>query len=279
MTTYAIGDIQGCQDELEALLSQIGFNSDEDQLWFTGDLVNRGPRSLDTLRFVKSLGNRARTVLGNHDLHLLAVAYGQSQRLHRSDTLDDVLSAPDREELLHWLRHQPLLHLDPALGFCLVHAGIPPAWDLAEAQTRAAEVEAMLRSDQHTELYNKMYGEKPAQWLPKLQGWHRLRFITNALTRMRYCYPDGRLDLAQKGSPGSQPPPLKPWFELPTVRTPETRILFGHWSTLPSPDDPLATTVGIDGGCLWGGELIAVELGPQLAFHRLPCPGRQRPGG
>jgi len=278
MSTYAIGDIQGCQDELERLLEKIHFDPAHDQLWFTGDLVNRGPRSLDTLRFVKSLGSSALTVLGNHDLHLLAIAHGQEHRLHRGDTLDEILNAPDRDELLQWLRYRPLLHLDSALGFCLVHAGIPPQWRLAEARERAKEVEAVLRSDQHHSFYQQMYGGEPTLWQPELTGWPRLRCITNALTRMRYCTPAGEIDLHHNGRPGTQPQPLLPWFEIANRKSAEVRIVFGHWSTLPVPEDPTAMAIGIDGGCLWGGQLVAVELAPQLRFHALPCPTRQRPG-
>jgi len=208
MAVYAIGDIQGCYAELMALLEAVQFDAASDQLWFTGDLVNRGPESLRVLRFVRDLNERtpsaAITVLGNHDLHLLAVAAGEG-RQHHSDTLDEILAAPDRETLLDWLRHQPLLHHDAALGVTLIHAGLPPQWSLLEAQQYAGEVEAVLRGDSYQEFFAHMYGNQPDQWQENLTGWDRLRFITNCFTRLRYCDADGKLDLQAKGAPGSQP--------------------------------------------------------------------------
>jgi bis(5'-nucleosyl)-tetraphosphatase (symmetrical) len=194
MAVYAIGDVQGCFDELQALLDRLAFNAVHDRLWFTGDLVNRGPMSLETLRFIKGLGDAALSVLGNHDLHLLAAAYGHTLK-NDDHTLDAVLDAPDRDELIDWLRHRPLLHHDADLDFTLVHAGLPPQWDLALAQRCANEVETMLRSDGIADLLTNMYGNNPKQWTDELEGYNRLRFIINCFTRMRYCDPAGRLDL------------------------------------------------------------------------------------
>jgi len=274
MTTYAIGDVQGCYDELQRLLNAIGFDQNRDRLWFTGDLVNRGPRSLDTLRFVRSLGDRAITVLGNHDLHLLAVAHGDA-RLRRKDTLDEILDAPDRDELLDWLRNRPLLHHDSDLGYTVIHAGLPPQWTLADAQQRAQELEAALRGAQHTEFFQRMYGDEPLHWSDGLCGWDRLRFITNCFTRLRYCDPAGRLALAHKGPPGTQPPDLHPWFRIPGRASAGLNIIFGHWSTLGPCADP--GIYALDTGCLWGGTLTALALDGTDARTSVPCPGALEP--
>ncbi len=272
MAHYAIGDIQGCFFELQALLDKINFDPDEDLLWFTGDLVNRGPHSLETLRFIKALGDRAVTVLGNHDLHLLAVAHGQNYK-HRQD-LADVLEAPDRDELLDWLRRRPLLHRDER--FCLIHAGLPPQWDIAEAERYAREVETVLRSERLPEFLKHMYGNTPDRWDETLEGWDRWRFILNCFTRLRYCTPEGRLALEYSGPPGSQPRPLLPWFEVPGRRSAGQEIVFGHWSTL-------GFTVkngcyGIDTGCLWGGQLTALRLDGEMYRTSIDCPCYRRPG-
>lgn len=231
MAVYAMGDIQGCYAELMALLEKIQFDASADQLWFTGDLVNRGPESLRVLRFVRELNERtpnaAITVLGNHDLHLLAVAAGKSQQ-HRSDTLDEILDAPDRDILLDWLRHQPLLHHDAALGVTLIHAGLPPQWTLAEAQQYAAEVETVLQSEQHAEFFAHMYGDQPNRWQDDLTGWDRLRFMTNCFTRLRYCDANGRLEMQAKGAPGSQAAGDMPWFEVAGRQSSENQFVFGH---------------------------------------------------
>ena len=258
MATYAIGDIQGCREALERLLEAIGFDPARDRLWFAGDLVNRGPDSLGTLRLVRDLGDRAITVLGNHDLHLLAVASG-AEPARSSDHLDDVLAAPDRDELLDWLRHRPLLHHDPRLGYTLVHAGLPPQWDLATARACATELEAVLRGPDHADFFDHMYGDHPRRWDPDLRGRDRLRFITNCLTRMRYCDRSGNLDLASKGPPGTQPSPFLPWFRIPDRASAGLRIVFGHWSTL-GPHDGHGVHA-LDTGCLWGGRLTALRLG------------------
>ena len=274
MAIYAVGDVQGCYDELRRLLEALRFDPAQDRLWFTGDLVNRGPRSLDTLRFVRSLGAAAATVLGNHDLHLLAVAHGVS-RTKRRDTFGDVLLAPDREELLDWLRRRPLLHGED--GFYLIHAGLPPQWRIEDACLRAAEVEGCLAGDDCEEFFRRMYGDQPDAWSDSLEYWDRLRFSTNCLTRMRYCGRDGRLDFKHKGAPGSQPAPLVPWFAAPERRSADASIVFGHWSTL-----GFHAGEGVyclDTGCLWGGELTALKL--DGAMRRISVPslrgGYQRP--
>lgn len=272
MAVYAIGDIQGCFDELQALLDKIGFDPAHDRLWFTGDLVNRGPKSLETLRFVKSLGDRAVTVLGNHDLHLLAVAYGLKD--DTAEDLDRILAAPDRDELIDWLRHRPLLHHDSELGYTLVHAGLPPSWDLAKAQALAGEVESVLRGPDCRAFLENMYGNEPEQWSDDLTGWDRLRFIVNCFTRMRFCDNDGRLELQEKGPPGSQPAPYRPWFAVPNRASADLKIVFGHWSTLGPCAEP--NVFPLDTGCLWGGSLTALRLDGERIT--LPCPGARRPG-
>jgi len=268
MATYAIGDIQGCHDELQRLLDHIQFEPNTDQLWFVGDLVNRGPNSLAVLRFIKSLDNAAHVVLGNHDLHTLAVANGHL-KYHRNDNIDDILSAVDRDEITHWLRHLPLLHHDAILDFTMIHAGLPPQWDLATAQACAKEVEAVLQSDAHVEFLDRMYGNEPKQWDATLEGWDRLRFITNCFSRLRYCDSDGRLALEEKGKPGSQMTGLLPWFDVPGRKSAKMRIVFGHWSTLGQIDSNIVYP--IDTGCLWGDALTALRLDDCQSFS-IKCP-------
>lgn len=265
MATYAIGDVQGCLAELHDLLDLIRFDPAQDRLWFTGDLVNRGPHSLETLRFIKSLGCAAISVLGNHDLHLLAVATGAS-RVKRKDTFAAVLEAPDRDELLDWLRRLPLLHGDGA--FYLIHAGLPPQWDMETAGRCAREVEAVLRGDDYAEFFPHMYGDRPDHWAEELRGWDRLRFITNCFTRMRYCTADGCLDLKEKGPIGRQAEGLVPWFNTPNRRSAGARIIFGHWSTLGFHVEN--DCFGLDTGCLWGGSLTALRLDTLQRFST-PC--------
>ena len=278
MAVFAVGDLQGCLDELKQLLERIHFDSAEDSLWFTGDLVNRGPRSLEALRYVKALGRHAVCVLGNHDLHLLAVATGTA-RSKSGDTLDEVLAAPDRDELLHWLRQLPLMHHDRALGYTLVHAGLPPQWDLTLAQAAAHELEAVLRGDDHPEFFRQMYGNEPRRWSPELKGMERLRFMVNCFTRMRYCSPEGDLDLKAKGAPGSQPQGFLPWFEIPGRLSRELHILFGHWSTVG--DIQGQNVHALDTGCVWGGRLTALRLDgdDSGSWYCVDCPGAQGPGG
>ena len=259
MATYAIGDIQGCYQSLLRLLDKIKFDPARDQLWFAGDLVNRGPQSLETLRFIKSLGNSAITVLGNHDLHLLALAKGSSSKKH--PTLMDVLHAHDRKELLDWLRHCPLMHYDPDLDAALVHAGIPPQWKIKGALKRAAEVEAELRGSNYPQLLKHMYGNKPDKWSKTLNGNARSRYIINAFTRMRYCDKKGRLNFRYNQRPGKQPKKLYPWFEIERKHPFESRIFFGHWSTLGHMKK--SKYIALDSGCVWGRKLTAVRVDKQ----------------
>ncbi len=275
MPIYAIGDLQGCHDEFRRLLDRLRFDPARDRLWLTGDLVNRGPDSLSCLRSVRALGEAAVCVLGNHDLHLLAVAAG-AQKLRRKDTLRPVLDAPDAAELLDWLRSRPLAHHEPGLGL-LVHAGLPPQWDARTACRLAREVEQILQGSGHDLLFRHMYGNRPERWEERLDGWPRLRFVINALTRIRYCTPDGRLDLDHKLAPGTQPEGLLPWFEAPHAAWRGTRVVFGHWSTLGLRRE--AEIVALDTGCVWGGRLTAVRLDdPALPVTAVDCPGAQRPG-
>jgi len=273
MAVYAIGDVQGCYDSLRALLDRVAFSPDADTLWLTGDLVNRGPQSLDVLRFVKSLPN-AVTVLGNHDLHLLAVASGQAP-LKKRDTFDAVLASPDRDELLDWLRHRPLLHHDPVLGYTLVHAGLLPQWDLAMAQALANEAEHFIAQSNRNTLFTHMYGDTPDHWDDSLAGWARIRLVINGMTRLRFCDPRGRLDLRPKMAPGGQAHDLLPWFQVPGRRSRNLHIVFGHWSTLGrSMQDGV---ISLDSGCLWGGQLTAVRLDIPPVFIDIPCPQLRSP--
>jgi bis(5'-nucleosyl)-tetraphosphatase (symmetrical) len=257
MAVYAIGDIQGCCDELKLLVEKLRFNQQRDQLWFVGDLVNRGPQSLATLRYIKSLGSAAVCVLGNHDLHLLALAHNPATPVTDTD-LQAVLQAADRDELIAWLQQQPLAHYDAELDSLMVHAGVAQNWDTEKTLSLAAEVEAVLRSEQAADFLLAMYGSKPSRWSDSLRDTDRLRFITNCLTRIRYCTPDGELDFDAKLAPGSQPDHLLPWFKLPERATGNTRIVFGHWSTLGLLQTP--TILALDTGCVWGETLTAVRL-------------------
>jgi bis(5'-nucleosyl)-tetraphosphatase (symmetrical) len=264
VAVYAIGDIQGCGENLRQLLDRIDFQPGRDRLWLTGDLVNRGPDSLWVLRFIKELGEHAITVLGNHDLHLLAVWAGHGQP-NPSDTITDVLNAPDVDELMHWLRRQPLLHHDPELGYLMTHAGIAPPWDLATAKRCARELEAVLRRADFADFLREIYGNQPDMWSDSLTGTDRLRYITNALTRMRCCDQDGRLQLHYKGLPENTPPGHMPWFETPNRRYRGPTIICGHWSALGYRDAD--GVLALDTGCLWGGQLTAVRLdGPRERF-------------
>jgi bis(5'-nucleosyl)-tetraphosphatase (symmetrical) len=270
MSTYAIGDVQGCYEELLRLFHRIGFAAERDAVWFTGDLVNRGPQSLEVLRFVRDLGDRAITVLGNHDLHLLAVASLAEVETREKDTLADILGAPDCTELLDWLRTRPLLHSDAASGYHLLHAGLAPQWDITEAKVYASEVEACLRGPDSIEFLRHMYGDEPARWSPSLRGWERLRCITNCFTRMRYCDRDGRLNFKAKGTPGTQPTGLRPWYEIENRRSQGSKLIFGHWSTLRLGLRAMQrhNVFALDTGCLWGGQLTAMRLEDQRLFHQ-----------
>ncbi len=274
MSIYAIGDVQGCHGALLRLLDTLRFDPVRDQLWFAGDLVNRGPESLQTLRFVMSLGSGAVSVLGNHDLHLLARAAGG--KAGRLDSLDAVLAAEDREALLYWLRHCPLLH--EAQGWALAHAGIAPVWTLADARRAARAAEAVLRGHDHAAFLNQMYGDEPRAWSQARTADEQLRYTINAFTRMRYCKPDGALEFRAKGRPGTQPAPLLPWFALPTRQPIDADILFGHWSTLGQVHWPQHRIWGLDTGAVWGGQLTALNLETR-ELTAIECPEYRRPDG
>ncbi len=267
MSTYAIGDIQGCYDQLCHLLEAINYDSQRDTLWFTGDLVNRGPKSLKTLRFIKSLPNTV-VVLGNHDLHLLAVA-ADFNRLKNKDTIQKIFKVDDCDELLNWLRLQKLIHYDPKLNYVLVHAGFPPQWDLATAIKLAHEVEEIIRSKKCSKFLKHMYGDEPICWDPELTDWARLRFITNCLTRIRYCTQAGEIELKTKGPPGAQDKQYFPWFAIEQRQTQEVDIIFGHWASLQG-ISYLPRIHAIDTGCIWGGQLTAMRLEDQV---RIQVPG------
>lgn len=272
MAVYAIGDVQGCVVALEEMLETIRFEPHRDRLWLTGDLVNRGRHSLETLRLVKQLGPSAITVLGNHDLHLLAVASG-TRRLRPDDTLRPILRAPDCDELLDWLRHRPLVHCDKNLGgkALMVHAGIYPGWRRKAVVRYAGEIEALLRGDDYRRFLKHMYGRSPARWNPPMGRWQRARFITNALTRIRYCNQRGGLSFTHKGAPGSQPNRWMPWFAHPQMKCKNWRIVFGHWSALGFVQR--RNLIGLDSGCVWGGALTAIRLDGEQAgkFWQLRC--------
>ncbi|MFI4905432.1 MAG: symmetrical bis(5'-nucleosyl)-tetraphosphatase [Steroidobacteraceae bacterium] len=256
MARWAIGDVQGCCDELEQLLARIRFSSDRDRLWFVGDLVNRGPCSLQALRLVRSLGDNAVSVLGNHDLHLLAVALA-GEKLRKSDTLSEILAAPDRDGLLEWLLLLPLAYFEPDHSDLLLHAGVLPQWTVAQTLQLAVEVQQALHDDPRA-LLSTMYGDQPDRWQATLTGLDRLRFAINVLTRLRFCTADGRVDFKQKGNPDSAPKPWLPWYKVPGRASREQRIVFGHWSALGFYSE--RGVLAIDTGCVWGGSLTAVNL-------------------
>lgn len=266
MRLFAIGDVQGCCQCLERLLDHIDFDAASDRLWFVGDLVNRGPESLRTLRFARRLDPVM--VLGNHDLHLLAVAAG-ARPGKSSDTFTDVLEAGDREDLLGWLSQRPLMTRDDETGWAMVHAGLPPAWDIETAGRLAREVESQVRSHYTSrDFLAQMYGNYPDRWEEGLTGMARVRFAINVFTRLRFCSGDGQLALGYSGPPGSQPEPFRPWYEL----WPHTshRVVFGHWSALGAGDH--GNAVSTDSGCIWGGRLTAARLAPApVAFFSVGC--------
>ncbi len=257
MTTYAIGDLQGCGTALQRLLEVIDFKPGTDKLWFAGDLVNRGPSSLLALQTVKNLGNDAVTVLGNHDFHLLMVMAG-FRKTQSKDTLDDILSDPERDAYFHWLRRQPLLHRDAALACTMTHAGLYPLWDLRKAMLLAAEVEAVLRGQDHLAFLHALPGKCPERWDDKLEGIDRLRFITAAFTRMRFCKTDGALEFRLKGPPSEATDKLVPWYQVPERRQISDRLLFGHWASHGESD--IDGVEPLDFGCVWGGYLLAIAL-------------------
>ena len=277
MSVYAIGDVQGCYDELMTLLENIHFSESNDTLWFAGDLVNRGKQSLQVLRFVKSLGDSAITVLGNHDLHLLAVHAGVKK--DKSKDIKAVLTASDADELTGWLRQQPVFHQDKALGYCMMHAGLPPQWDLKLTQQCADELQTVLRGDQYNEFLHNMYGDKPSMWKDSLKGWDRLRFICNSFTRVRYVKDNGKLALTEKGAPGKQKPGKQPWYEVGGRQNSELKIIFGHWSTLGAKGAIRTPGVHcIDTGCVWGGKLTALRIDQSPpTYIAINCPGAQNP--
>ncbi len=263
MSTYAIGDLQGCRAPFEALLETINFDPQHDHLLLAGDLVNRGADSLGTLRLVYHYREHLDTVLGNHDLHLLAVAHNVTAPRGK-DTLDPVLQADDGPELLAWLRRQPLLVDLPEFNAVLTHAGLPPMWTLDQARQRAREAEAVIADDDA--FFEQMYGNEPSLWDDTLTGYDRIRLIVNALTRMRFVDPEGRLDLDAKGTLGDTPAGLMPWFDHPQRRTADTRILFGHWAALEG-RAPVEHVEALDTGCVWGGCLTALRLEDHAIFN------------
>jgi bis(5'-nucleosyl)-tetraphosphatase (symmetrical) len=274
MTTYAIGDLQGCHDQLLILLEKIEAVTPDPRLIFVGDIVNRGPKSLATLRLVRSFGDRARIVLGNHDLNLLAIAAGL-RKPHRSDTLDDILAADDRDELIDWLRHQPLALCEQ--GHLCVHAGVLPQWNAEQTLGLAREVASALQGPHWIDFLRSMYGNEPAKWRNDLQGADRLRCIVNALTRIRYCEADGTMDFKSAEGPGegNLAAGLMPWFDVPHRLTEGTTVIFGHWSTLGLVLRP--DIIGLDTGCIWGGKLTAINL-QDRSLVQIDCPQQQQPG-
>lgn len=259
MTTYAVGDLQGCLDPLKCLLDRVAFDPARDRLWLVGDLVNRGPKSLETLRFLFAMRDSVTCVLGNHDLHLLAVAHNV-ERLKKSDTLREIIEAPDAGDLLDWLRRQKLVHYDEARDIAMVHAGIPPMWTLAKALKRAAEVEEALLDDARLPLFLEgMYGNDPACWESDLHGITRLRVITNYFTRMRFCKADGTLDLKSKEGADTAPPGYRPWFAHPSRKTRGQKIIFGHWAALEGKCNEPGLHA-LDTGCVWGGTMTLLNI-------------------
>jgi bis(5'-nucleosyl)-tetraphosphatase (symmetrical) len=275
MSIYAIGDVQGCYRPLRDLLKKIRFKADRDQLWFVGDLVNRGPDNLKTLRYLKDLGDNAISILGNHDLHLLAVAYGHRDIHHRNDTFQDVVSASDFDPLIDWLRHRPIMHHDETSDFTMVHAGLPPQWNLTRAQQCANEIQQVLRGNQIDSFLAHMYGNKPNLWSDTLQGWDRLRFITNSFTRIRYCDEHGREDFKNNRAIGTQPEHLMPWFRLPNRKNRDLKLIFGHWATLGHHVEE--NIFALDSGCVWGNKLTAMRLDDEPEYFAVECKARRKP--
>lgn len=267
MSTYAVGDLQGCFEPLQRLLDLCRFDPARDRLWLVGDLVNRGPQSLEALRFARALGEAAVCLLGNHDLSLLMVAHGHG-KVHRLDTYHHVLDAPDAAELLEWLRHRPLMHVEGT--HAMVHAGLLPGWTVAQALALAHEVQAALRGPEFTTFLGCMWGSQPDAWSDDLHGWARLRVIVNAMTRLRFCTPDGRMEFRSKGGPEAPPDGFMPWFEVPQARWRDGHTLVcGHWSALGLKKEK--TLLALDSGCLWGGGLTAARLEDHEIFQ-VRCP-------
>jgi len=268
MAHYAIGDVQGCYDPLRRLLDKLKFDPTKDQVWFAGDLINRGPQSLETLRFIMSLGESARSVLGNHECHFLAIAHGYKQP-HRADTFDKMLEAEDVDKLIQWVRSRPFFYEDHNLGYSMLHAGVPPQWSIDETRQYARELEKVISGKRLKQFLAAMYGNQPDIWNDNLCGHERLRFIINCFTRMRFCDKKGRLDLSAKSPVGKQEKHLMPWFNVPKRRTANNKIVFGHWSTLGRHQENNVTC--LDSGCLWGGELSAIKLGSPELFITEDC--------
>jgi bis(5'-nucleosyl)-tetraphosphatase (symmetrical) len=276
VTRYAIGDVQGCNDELQTLMARLRFSADRDQIYFVGDLVNRGPASLQVLRFVRSLGDNAVVVLGNHDLHLLAVAHG-ARRKKKTDTLDSVLGAPDRDDLLEWLITRPLAHVDTrndGQTDLMVHAGLVPQWTVSATVALAREVQSALRDDPSS-VFAHMYGDEPDRWSDDLARKDKLRFTINVLTRLRVCTADGHVDLKWKGKPPAANSPYQPWFDVELRASRDARVIFGHWSALGFVQRN--GVVGLDSGCVWGGSLTAFDLDGERPPITVACDGYQVP--
>jgi len=273
MATFAIGDIQGCHDSLCRLLDACAFDPARDRLWLVGDLVNRGPQSLATLRLIKSFGDAALTVLGNHDLYLLMVAEGGARFRARDDTLQAILDAPDRDELLGWLRRQPLCHVEGE--YCMVHAGLLPQWTAARARELAREVEDALQGAQFAEFMQQLWGSEPAAWSDDLTGWARLRVIVNAMTRMRFCTAEGVMEFKTKGETAQAPAGYLPWFDAPQRRSADSIMVVGHWSALGLKLTP--NLLALDSGCLWGGQLSALRLEDRRLFQVDSAPDERQP--
>ena len=269
MPVYAIGDIQGCYASLRRLLDKLQFDDDKDELWITGDIVNRGPASVDVIRFIKDLRN-TQVVLGNHDLHLLAVAEGFRPPKY-TDSFDDVLAADDREELLSWLRHRAIAHFDNERKTLLVHAGLHPQWTLTEALDHAREIELLIRDNEtYPALLARMYGDEPAVLSEEIMGHDKSRFIINAFTRIRFCYRSGDMDFEHVGPPGTQPDLLFPWFDLRQAEN--FQVLFGHWSSLGA--QVHGRFISLDSGCVHGGFLTAIDVDKiPPHFIQVPCIG------
>lgn len=264
MSTYAVGDIQGCLKPLQALLIHTDFDPARDRLWVAGDMINRGPASLKTLRFLYHLRHALKIVLGNHDLHLLAVAAGY-RKASPSDTLNAILKAPDRDILLEWIRHQSLVHHDKQLGYTMVHAGIPPQWSIKKALKYSREVEAVLQSKKIHRFLPSMYGNQPDTWNKQLSGPERWRVITNYFTRMRFCDAKGKLELTTKAGAINAPLGYRPWYEHENRKTAKDKIIFGHWAALEGNADH-KNVFAIDTGCVWGGKLTMMRLEDQKLF-------------
>lgn len=270
--TYAIGDIQGCFDSLLALLARCDFDPAQDRLWLVGDLVNRGPKSLETLRFIRDLGDAAITVLGNHDLYLLMVATGTAPRRSKDDTLEGILGADDAPHLLDWLRQQPLCHVEG--DYCMVHAGLLPGWTVGQAKALSGEIETALQGADYRQFFARLWGSEPLAWSDNLQGTARQRVIVNAMTRMRFCSPAGEMELRTKGEASNAPAGYLPWFEVAGRQSADHTLVTGHWSALGLKQLP--NLLALDSGCLWGGPLSAIRLEDRRLFQ-VPCaPGEGR---